>query len=245
MSYGSTSYRWLSAVLAAAGVAALSLVTVPLVGAAEPGPRPGPARGPKPPAGAHRAGAPKPGPRGPAPKHVPPGKVHHWHGTRYYWSPVYVPKASRYVWGATGYPYYIGGTSYTVIQEPASGLQTSAESGDPQGTSSVLYGQILELTAMVHEWRTLNESSEFQMRLPPDTADVPADSADVVKKIKQYNQRFDTVSRAGMQKIAAGQPADSELDQARTTLDSLIEVVDKLPAPPKRKQAGDTSSSRK
>jgi hypothetical protein len=202
--------------------------------AAPPGPRPAPgprAGGPRPPV----HGGPRAGVYGPAGRPVTAAKPYHWHASRYYWSPSYLATAPTYVWPVTGYPYYIGGTSYTVVSEPAQGAPVVSAAGDSTGNSDVSYSQLLEFVAMVHEWRTLNESPRVQERLPADPAAVPDSVAAVLAQVKKYNQEFDTVSRTGMQKISSGQTAEAELNRSRAALDSLIRSVEKLPPGSKAK----------
>jgi hypothetical protein len=207
-------------------------------GGAPPGPRPGRPR----PHGGPRPGTPGVGPPGkPA---LPPGKSgnvdanrrRYYYGRPRYWYPTYTPKVIHGVYGVTGYPYYVGGTSYTVIQAPSgdtSGAAQPAPSESATGELDSRYNQMLELTDMIFEWRTLNESPEFQERIPDRDAEVSDEVKQLVRKISRANRDFDRLSRQAMQKLAGGQDASREVDRARDVLDRLMAAAEDLPAPPK------------
>ncbi len=214
------------------------------------GPRPNgakpPAGGPKRPAGAVRPRAGTP-PRNGRP--APPkarhdvranGKVarYHrsvnWRATHHYWHPVRVPTQTQYVYSTVGYPYYVGGTNYTVVVPETTGstysgttVKTETESAGASGR----YSQMLEVTEMIHEWRTLNESAQFQARLPAKGDEVTPEVQRLVQKIKRLNQQFDEQSRKAMEKLAASQDADRETRRSADALTSLMEAAEALPEP--------------
>jgi len=234
----------------------LSLVAADLVNAASARPpRPaGKPKGPKP--GGPRA---KPGPRPPTGARKPPRTVRpghpkyrkrvHWRAKRRYWHPRYVATGTRYVYTSTGYPYYVGGTSYTVIQPPV-GVEVSderpvvAQEQVEVSEGDVAYCQMLELTEMIHEWRTLNESPEFQERIPPDHVNPPPQIKRLVEKVKDLNSRFDQLSRQAIKDLVAGKDAERELEQAKSTLEDLIEAAEELPEPPRRRPSSGDGKKR-
>ncbi len=214
-------------------------------------PRPGHRGGPKPGRGGRKPAIVKPKPpTGPGRKKHP-AKVkghpkvkrpavkaphrygkHPWRAKRKYWHSRYAPKRTVYV--ATGYPYYVGGTTYTVSQPPVTVHETLVATPDPEASVSGQaddggYLELLELTDMVHEWRTLNESAEFQKRVAAADEDEGSGTTQLLAKIQRTNQAFDRASRLAMQKAAAGQDAEAELTKARDALEDLVELADQLP----------------
>ncbi len=226
---------WSKVVSMSTGFAIAFLLAGP-VGAEQGKPAGAKPAGPKPPSGAPKGKPPGPGPRlGTLGKAVPPPRVARWHVNRHYWHPVYRPVVTRNVWTTTGYPYYVGGTSYYLVDEPT--VTPGTSSTEPTDTD-VAYSQLAELVDMVHEWRTLNESSTLQDRLPGERAKMPAALQDTIKQIKSDNQEFDRTTRTVMHRLSAGLRADTDLEKARTVLTRLIETADKLPTSPREPGQG-------
>ncbi len=230
------SFRWWLV-----GGMVLSLAVAEGVSAAPPGARPRPRGGPKPSGKAPKARPAHPGRppvkgRAHPPKHRGKyHKPHYYRGKHRYWHPVYtttvVPKRTYTV---LGYPYYVGGTNYTtVVEVPAAEAQTvvtpAPEAQSSLSDESVRYSQVLELTEMVHEWRTMNESPEFQARVAAAEAAGSAESRQRISDIKAQNQRFDRWSREAMQTLVAGKDADGQVAQARKALERLTEIAEALP----------------
>ncbi|MBN1322100.1 MAG: hypothetical protein JXA87_14810 [Thermoleophilia bacterium] len=221
-----------------------------------PRPKPTPRRaGPKP---TPRPANPGPHPGGvhpgPGPAVRPPAKANHgypynphpkhpyaWQAKPHYWNPVvYNPTVTPTIYTTTGYPYYPSGSTYTVVQPvvtetyvPTQTVQTSGETSGQTATdtspSSIRYTQMLELSEMIHEWRMLNESPEFQARAAAAGQDTSAERRQQVKKIKDLNVRFDRLSREAMQRLTANQDAETKVALARSTIESLVEIADALP----------------
>jgi len=137
-----------------------------------------------------------------------------------YWLPYYRVKTPVYVWQDLGYTYYVGGTDYVLPAE------TDSE-------AAKRLKQIQELTDLVHEWRTINESSEVHERLPGP--DAPAEARAVVANIRAENEEFDRVTRQAMLDLAEGRSAEIRLTSARSHLNKIIELVESLPEQQGRK----------
>jgi len=243
--------------LAAIGIG----LACPQVAFAPPGPK-GPKPGPKPrktpPAGKGVKPTPHPGPKGARGKHAGPQPLHHRgkqvrhvpKHRRYvrrhrYWHPRYVAKPATKTWGYIGYPYYVGGTSYVITPPPVDDSSSSdgsvtvvvppGSAGETDADAADTYAQMQELVALVHEWRTLNESPTLHERLP--SADALSEAHPTVAAIRVENQAFDAVTRVAMGKLARGVSAESELDSARGQLQKLTELAEALP-PPREGQGG-------
>jgi len=94
-----------------------------------------------------------------------------------------------------------------------------------------------ELTDLVHEWRTLNESPAFHERLPgPDATE---EARATMTQLREANQAFDRISRQAMQDLAAGRSAESRIAQASECLQKLMALAESLPA----KAAADAPTS--
>jgi len=216
------------------------------------GGRPAPGRPP-----ARKPGGPvRPGPKARPPRHVGPkvlpprGKpLPHRAGIKRfvrrprYWHPRYPLKTPAPIWPSLGYPYYVGGTDYVVVTPPAETSEQAPQAlpvpgpGDTPtdgtaetGSAVDRYEQIQELTDLVHEWRTMNESPSVHQRLPSSGESQEARS--LFAAIRQENQRFDQAARSAMRELARGQPAGSSLESAREHLARLIELVEALPESP-------------
>jgi len=157
----------------------------------------------------------------------------HWRAKHRYWHAVYVPAKTQYVYSTVGYPYYVGGTSYTVVAPGTTGSTNGGETAKTETGASARYSQMLEVTEMIHEWRTLNESEQFQARLPAEGDDASPEVQRLVGKIKRLNQQFDEQSRNAMEKLTASRDADREIRRAADALKSLMEAAEALPEPPK------------
>jgi hypothetical protein len=210
-----------------------------------PGPNGPPAGKPHPVANGHprpptRLGHPHPGAQ-------PKPPVHYVAGL-HYWRPLNDPTPRIWVWGDIGYSYYVGGTPYVVSAPPAvtvvSTTQTepveSSSQESLEGGTGDRYTQMQELTELVHEWRTMNESPSMHERIPPPGASSEARA--IVASIKEENQRFDEAARTAMRNLAAGRSAASEVASARSHIERLIKLVDSLPEPAKGKSAASASA---
>jgi len=163
----------------------------------------------------------------------------------HYWQPRFAVAPPTKTWTTIGYPFYVGGSSYvitppsTVIEAPAKQTllppegsttppppEDSAASADDE-VYDEMYAQILELTDLVHEWRTLNESPALHERLSLLSE---SDSGPrTLASIQRANQRFDEYARAAAYQLALGESADDELDDAARQLDKLSDLADALP----------------
>jgi len=121
-----------------------------------------------------------------------------------------------------GYGYYVGGTSY--VTQPTA---TTTVGTPLTGAVGDRYKQIQELVDMVHEWRSMNESSEVHKRLP--TSDVPMETATTLRSIRTENGQFDKVSREAMRELAAGRSAKTQIASAQAHLDTLTKLLTSLP----------------
>jgi hypothetical protein len=189
--------------------------------------------GKKPPA-KHPAGPPKRVGRKPGAPTKRPAKVHRYVRRYHYWHPLYrvAPRVTE--WRHIGYPYYVGGTNYVVLPQETSSDVSSSETlivapsaAESESAVTEVYVQLQELTELIYEWRTLNESPTFLQRLTASEGQTSDPS--VVNGIRELNQRFDQVTRAAMLKLAGGESAESELDAARRCWERLLELVEQLP----------------
>lgn len=164
-----------------------------------------------------------------------PRKPLYARGKKYYWQPTYVYGGARKVYPVTGYPYYVGGTSYTVIESSSAqeGSQSQATSPsvpvDPESSEGTRLMQMFELTDLIHHWRSMNESEEFQKRAAAAEKSDSAETKQLMSHIKQGNQRFDAQSREAMTKLAQGEDAEAEIELAGQTLEKLFEKAEALP----------------
>jgi hypothetical protein len=176
-----------------------------------------------------------------------PYRPRHGHlvGQPEYWHPYYRhrPQWQIYAWNVVGYPYYPGGTNY-VVQPTRRTIPESVPQVDKtvrpiRGLSkrkvSDRYVQLQEITDIIHEWRTLNESVEVheRVRMAMETSV----HQPLVDSIKKTNKEFDQATRNAMYKLSSGRKADQELAEASRRLNQLQQMVKKLPAPPKPPEA--------
>ncbi len=210
-----------------------NVALAPPPGGPKPGPRPKPPK-PAPRAAGPKRPGPKPRPARPTPR-LPkaPRKLHRraWR----YWHPRYVGPRIKPVWQHTGYKYYIGGTGYVVVPQPgASETEVAALSGEPS-ESDVQIGerlvQLQQLTELIHEWRTLNESPAFHERVRTAEATASDETKATLNSIRHDNRDFDSTVRAAMQQLVKGESAEKHVDDARDALERLMDLADKLPAP--------------
>ncbi len=204
---------------------------------AGPKARPGPAgkpHGPRPgPSG--RKPRPRYGQVKPKPYTYKPRKPLYRKGKKYYWHPTYVYRGTTRVYPVTGYPYYVGGTSYTVVESSVPGQearvppQQAGTQVQADSSEGVRYLQMLELTDLIHHWRSMNESEEFQKRAAAAEKSDSAETKELLSDIKQGNERFDEQSREAMGKLAGGEDAEAEIELAGQTLERLFEKAEALP----------------
>jgi hypothetical protein len=157
-----------------------------------------------------------------------------------YWHPYYRhrPRWQVYAWEEVGYPYYPGGTHYIVLLSQASvpkeipEVDTKVKPIRGLGKRQVddRYVQMQEITDVVHEWRTLNESVELheRVRMAMDASLYKS----LVESIQKTNKQFDRATRNAMYKLSCGHKADDELAEASRQLSQLQQLAKKLPAPP-------------
>lgn len=199
--------------------------------------RPGPDRLPP------RAGVPGARPiDGPRARLAPPGArpipANHsflaYQNRPHYWWPYYSGVAPVVVYRSLGYPYYVGGTSYVAVREQTTatattdggsvvaGFRPSTQPAKSEQDSS--YVQVLQLTELVHAWRTMNESPRVHERI--GAAGTPAES---VEKIKAENAAFDTDTRLAARKLSQGESAEVPLVSAANHLETLTKLMEGLP----------------
>jgi len=160
-----------------------------------------------------------------------------------YWHPYAARRpVPATVYSTIGYPYYVGGTNYVFMPSGDSSQSVSPPSETPilppapetseippssTGEADDAYTQILELTELIHEWRTMNESPVVHERL--SSAQTAGEANDVISSIRDHNRQFDRVTREAMRELSRGRSAEAEMALAGEHLDKLIELVDALP----------------
>ncbi|MHC4445678.1 MAG: hypothetical protein ACYTF1_01105 [Planctomycetota bacterium] len=131
-----------------------------------------------------------------------------------------------------GYPYYIGGTSYTITahfssEDTGTSEDAATVTSPTQSRAGDNYAKLQELVEMIHEWRTINESPEVHQRVA--SANQSQDNKNKVESIKNKNREFDKITRLAMLKISQGKEAQAQIEAARNQLNQLIELVESLP----------------
>ncbi|MBN1488826.1 MAG: hypothetical protein JXA69_02825 [Phycisphaerae bacterium] len=157
---------------------------------------------------------------------------------RRYWHPRYGKKPLPETWRTIGYPYYVGGTSYVVVEPTVvpsvSAERVEASPSDATGTSPPAavddrLGELQDLIDLVHEWRTMNESAGLHKRI--QAAIEMKQAAETLASIKTENEAFDKATRAAMRGLAAGRSVADALQAANTHWEELTELVESLPEP--------------
>ncbi len=160
-------------------------------------------------------------PRGPSRpavvrSYVKPGR-HNGH-TKRFWHPLHNTKPRTSLWLALGYSYHPDGRPY-VAAPRRPGVSVNVRIGDGPHTGrhgDELFTQMQELTQLVYEWRTFNESPALHA-----CVERHSDRSTVVE-IRATNEQFDLHVRTAMRKLCAGQPVQANLALARGALDDLF-----------------------
>lgn len=155
---------------------------------------------------------------------------------RRYWHPGYKYRYNTWVWKTTGYRYYPEGDRYVVFERPPIVLKEggdasteSAQAAAPDSNIARRYAHIQELTELVHEWRTLNESPSMHDRMSQAKSLTYASTIPIMGNFKGINEEFDRVTRAAMYELAEGRPADAHVEKARHILNDLTKLAEALP----------------
>jgi len=153
----------------------------------------------------------------------------HDHGRRY-WHPRYVAPLPPVIVQQSGYPYYVSTTrppASTTVKITAPATRTRVGSA---GDIQERFEQIQQLTALVTEWRTLNESPEFVSRLTRLAGTRSKTAQEQLAKVRKLNTTFDTNTRQAMVNLAAARSAATQIAAAEKALEELTGLADKLPA---------------